>query len=132
MYRLASSNRNSAPGPRYTVSKPLSRVRETMRWAVVYFRRYSNPTLISVGGVKTILPLSVEKQLPLLKSPSIASPSASTLWGVAVSTMLPTVLATALGLAETRPSSFAAAVAGASRRAEKPMRPAAAVVSREE
>ena len=103
-----------------------------MRWAVVYFRRYSNPTLISVGGVKTILPLSVEKQLPLLKSPSIASPSASTLWGVAVSTMSPTVLATALGLAETRPSSFAAAVAGASRRAEKPMRPAAAVVSREE
>lgn len=65
----------------------MSRVRETMRWAVVYFRRYSNPTLISVGGVKTILPLSVEKQLPLLKSPSIASPSASTLWGVAVSTM---------------------------------------------
>jgi len=37
-----------------------------MRCAVVYFRRYSNPTLISAGGVKTIFPFSVEKQLPLL------------------------------------------------------------------
>ena len=85
-----------------------------------------------MGGVKTILPLSVEKQLPLLYSPLTAWPSVSTLCGVAVSTMLPTVLAIALGLAATRPSSLAVAVAGASLRAAKPMRLAAAVVSREE
>ena len=48
-----------------------------------------------------------------------------------MSTMLPTVLAMALGLAATRPVSPAVAVAGASRRAEKPIRLAAAVVSRE-
>ena len=54
------------------------------------------------------------------------------LCGVAVSTMLPTVLAIALGLAVTRPSSLAVAVEGASLRAAKPMRLAAAVVSREE
>jgi len=62
-------------------------------------------------------PLSNPKQLPLLQSSGIGSPSVSSVCGVAVSTMLPTLLAVVLGLADTRPRWLPCAVAGASLRA---------------
>ena len=54
-------------------------------------------------GVNTILPRSKPKQPPLLLRPGTGSPSASGVWGVAVSTMFPTELSAVFGLAATRP-----------------------------